>query len=150
VNFPSPRVVQHLHGHLGWLAALALVHPAIILRRTRRRALFATAASTALVTVTAAMGAAMYPDYRTQIKPALFAEAPSYGWAFERKEHIATAAVILAWTGLLAHLAAQWRDAAQGGERVARLAHGAYVAAAVSALVAASLGVAVACERSFF
>jgi hypothetical protein len=149
VNLISPRVVEHVHGHMGWLASLALVHPAILLRRTKRRALFATAAATVLVTLTAVMGAAMYPEYRTAIKPALFAEAPSLGWAFERKEHLATAAVLLAWAGLFAHLAAHRPNGRNEAERLARLAHGAYVAAAFSALLAASLGIAVACQRSF-
>jgi hypothetical protein len=144
-----PRIVQHVHGHIGWLAALALVHPAILLRRNGKRAMFAVVAATVLVTMAGVMGAVMYPDYRTQIKPALFAEAPAFGWAFERKEHLATAAVLLAWAGLAAHYAAHSRDGRSEAKRFARLAHGAYVAAAVSAILAASLGVAVACQRSF-
>jgi hypothetical protein len=151
------RFLEHAHGHIGWLAALALVHPAILLRRPRRRALLVGSIATLLATVAAVMGAVMYPSYRTQIKPVLFAEAPSIGWAFERKEHLATAAVLLAWVGLAAHFAAR-RTAATRGQpdspaddppRLARIAHGAYVAAAICALVTASLGIAVACQRSF-
>jgi hypothetical protein len=144
-----PRILQHVHGHIGWLSALALVHPAVLLRHTGRRATFAVVAATVLVTVTAAMGVVMYPAYRAEIKPALFAEAPSLGWAFERKEHLATAAVLLAWAGLAAHYAAHSRDGRHDAKRLAKVAHGAYVAAAVSAVVAATLGVAAACQRSF-
>ena len=105
------------------------------------------AIATVLATLAAVMGAAMYPAYRTHIKPALFAEAPAIGWAFERKEHLATAAVLLAWVGLAAHFAA--RPADGDTTRFARIAHGAYVGAAICALVTASLGIAVACQRSF-
>jgi hypothetical protein len=149
MSMSLPRVLQHIHGHMGWLAALALVHPAILLRRHGRRAMLAVGAATFLVTATAVLGAVMYPHYRSQIKPALFVEAPSLGWAFERKEHLATAAVLLAWAGLASHYAAHARGGRYDTRRFARFAHGAYIAAAVSALTAASLGVAVACQRSF-
>src|SRR5262249_29590388 len=72
VSLAWPRILEHVHGHVGWLAALALVHPAILLRRSTRRAMFAVVAATVLVTATAVMGAVMYPHYRVQIKPALF------------------------------------------------------------------------------
>jgi len=143
------RLVEHVHGHVGWLAALALVHPAILLRRRRRRALLSAVAGTALCTLAGVLGALMYRDYRERIKPLLFSEAPAFGWAFERKEHLGTAAVLLAWAGLSAHWAAHSSTTAGMNEPLGRLAHWAYVAAAVSALLAASLGVAVACQRSF-
>jgi hypothetical protein len=142
------RLLEHIHGHVGWLAALALWHPAILLRRPKRRAKLAASAATTLATVAAVMGATMYPAYRDRIKPILFAEAPAAGWAFERKEHLATAAVFLAWVGLAAHFAAH-RDVPSDAARLARVAHGAYLGAAICALVTASLGIAVACERSF-
>ncbi|MDB5220684.1 MAG: hypothetical protein JWO86_8611, partial [Myxococcaceae bacterium] len=28
----ATRLMEHVHGHLGWLAAATLVHPAIVLR----------------------------------------------------------------------------------------------------------------------
>jgi hypothetical protein len=148
MNVASLRLLEHAHGHIGWLAALALVHPAILLRRPRRRAMLAAGAATALATLAAVMGATMYPAYRTQIKPVLFAEAPAIGWAFERKEHLATAAVLLAWIGLASHYAAR-PTVAGDTARIARVAHGAYVAAALCAVVTATLGIAVACQRSF-
>ena len=36
--FDAARVGEHIHGHLGWLAAVALAHPAILLRQLGRRA----------------------------------------------------------------------------------------------------------------
>jgi hypothetical protein len=109
--------------------------------------MLAATLATALATLAALLGATMYPAYRTQIKPALFAEAPKVGWAFERKEHLATAAVLLAWVGLASHYAAGVD--AGNTVRLARISHAAYVGAALSALLAASLGIAVACQRSF-
>jgi hypothetical protein len=144
------RLLEHIHGHVSWLATLALLHPAILLRKPRRRALWAAGLATLLCSVGAAIGAVIYGEYRAQIKPLLFAEAPSLGWAFERKEHLGTAVVMLAWTGFAAHVAVGPSPTENGdGGRWARLAHAAYVAAAAAALVAAGLGMAVACQRSF-
>ena len=142
------RWLEHLHGHLGWLAVAALAHPAILLRRPRRRALRAAAAATAMVTVTAAFGATIYADYRTQLKPLLFAEEPAVAWAFERKEHLAVAAVALAWVGLGA-LLAEWRRPGGGPGRLDRVAFAAYVAATGAAFVTAALGLVVAIHRTF-
>jgi hypothetical protein len=141
------RLAEHIHGHLGWLAAASLVHPAILLRRGRRRALVACTAATVLVTAAGIMGAAIYGSYRSTIKPILFAQAPLLGWAFERKEHMATAAIVLSWAGLAAH----WANQRQGPEdaRTRNIARTAYMASAVLALLSASLGVAVASYRSF-
>jgi hypothetical protein len=139
------RLVEHVHGHVGWLAALALVHPALLLRR-RRRAWLAATLATLLVTLTGVLGALLYHDYRATLKPAIFATAPALGWAFERKEHLATAAIVLAWAGLVAHgYGRSEREPLQS----LRLAQLAYAAAALMALVSATLGVAVAAWRSF-
>src|SRR5262249_5072974 len=78
----AARVVEHIHGHLGWLAVAALVHPAVLLGRIQRRAMLAAASATAVSTGTGLLGAIMYPEYRRTIKPALFAGAPALGWAF--------------------------------------------------------------------
>jgi len=55
------RLVAHVHGQLGWVAALALAHPALMLRRPRRRVLAVAAAATILVTAAGALGASLYP-----------------------------------------------------------------------------------------
>lgn len=141
------RLVEHVHGHLGWLSTLALLHPAVLLRARPRRALLATALATGLVSVTGLLGVCLYPQYRAELKPAIFAASTSMGYAFERKEHLAIAVIVLAWVGLLAHWA-QCRER-ELGPTLARIAFVAYAGAAALALVSASLGVAVAVCRTF-
>jgi hypothetical protein len=140
------RAVEHVHGHLGWLATLALYHPAVLLRRPRRRAVGAVVAASVLVTMTGALGALIYPAYRSVVKPAIFAAAPLIGELFERKEHLGVAAVILAWTGTALHIGARPEPL---DFRASRAAFVAFVGAAVLATVAASLGSIVAVTRTF-
>jgi hypothetical protein len=139
-------LLEHLHGHLAGLATLALIHPAVLLRRARRRALFAATSATVLATVTAALGMVLYPAYRGALKPQIFLSSRALGNAFERKEHLAIAVVILAWVGLTAHAAA---ESGVSARHWARLSHIAYMGAAALAVLTAVLGVAVAVERTF-
>ena len=141
------RLVEHVHGHLAWLSTIALYHPAILLRRPRRRALSVALIATVLVTMAGLCGAILYPGYREVVKPALLAHAPHVGAAFERKEHLAVAAVILAWAGLAAHWAA-CRDRFTLA-RLERAAFVAYWGAAMLATTAATLGVIVAASATF-
>jgi len=138
--------LAHVHGHVGWLTALALAHPALLLWNPRRRALTVCAAATLLATATGGLGALLYPTYRTVIKPALFMTTRVAGLAFERKEHFGVAAVVLAWIGLAAHRAA-CRDLEQ--RELGRVAFVAYAGAAALAILTAALGTYVSVERSF-
>lgn len=142
------RALEHVHGHLGWLTVIALVHPAILLRRPARRAPLAAMLATLLVTVTAALGAATYPSYRTLLKQALFKETPTIGWMFERKEHLAIGVLAFAWAGLVAHL---WAPRFEGEARLrlASLAWRAYAIAAAFAALVAGIGTLVAVTTSF-
>jgi hypothetical protein len=142
------RAAEHLHGHLGWLAAAALVHPAIVLRTPERRAHLAVGLGVGMATLAAAIGVALYPAYREQLKPSIFAEAPALGFAFERKEHLAFGAVVLAWAGASAYLGAL---AAGAGARTSlrRASHACFVVAACFAVVTAALGTCVAAFRTF-
>jgi hypothetical protein len=141
------RCCEHVHGHVGWLAALALAHPAVLLRRPRRNAFGVGLAATILVTVAAALGALLYPAYRATVKPMLLAATPAVGALFERKEHLGVAALVLAWAGLGALALARRRDAA--APDLGRLAFVAYAGAAIVALVAASAGLVVGAHRTF-
>jgi hypothetical protein len=144
----SLRIAEHVHGHLGWLAAIALVHPAILLRRTSRRAHLAVALAAGTVTVVGAVGVSLYGSYRDKLRQPIFAHAPSIGYLFERKEHLDFGAILFSWAGALAYAAATRAD---GGvrESLRRAAHWAFVAAAVLAIATAALGTVVAAYRTF-
>ena len=142
------RVQEHLHGHLGWLAAIALVHPAIVLRDARRRANWAVGLSVAVVTVAAALGVLMYEAYRETLRQPIFAAAPAFGYLFERKEHLAFGAVMLSWVGGISYVASSSANA-DVRESLRKAAHRAFIAAAVLAIATASLGTIVAAYRTF-
>ncbi len=142
------RVLEHVHGHLGWLTVVVLLHPVIVLRRPGRRAPLAVSLATALPVVTGVLGGWIYPEYRVRLKQQIFLDAPTLGWCFERKEHLAVFAISLACAGCVAHLAAP-RFPVASRELVSRAAHRAYSGAFLLALVAAALGTSVAVFRTF-
>lgn len=141
-------LVAHVHGHLGWLAAASLVHPAVVLRRAGRRAHVAVASSVGLVTLAAALGAWLYPAYRESLRALVFLDARALGLAFERKEHLAFGAVLLAWSGAAAYVAA-WRAEGPLSVTLRRASHRAFVASAAFAVIAAVLGTLVAARHAF-
>ena len=142
------RLLERVHGHLGWLSVAALLHPAILLRQRKRRARLSVSLATGFVVVTALLGAYIYPAYRDRLKQHLFIHAPTLGWMFERKEHMPVGDEAFALVGCVSHLALPL--VAGGPEHsLARLAHWAFVLAFAFALVAAVLGVSVASYRSF-
>jgi hypothetical protein len=142
------RLLEHVHGHLGWLAAALLIHPAILLRRLRRRAHLAVALSASLVTLVGAAGVSMYSEYGLRIRQSLFLHAPRYGWLFERKEHLAFGAIALVWAGAAAYAGAE-RAEGELYDRLRVLSFRAFAAAAALAVIAAALGTAVAVYKSF-
>jgi hypothetical protein len=151
-RFLSPldplRAGEHLHGHLGWLAVIALVHPAVLLRRPARRAPWSVGLAVAVVTLTAAIGVTLYPAYRETLRQPIFASSMRFGYLFEQKEHLAFGAVMFAWTGAVGYVAEGF---ARGTVRAAlrRAAHLAFVGAATFAFVAAVLGTLVATYKTF-
>jgi hypothetical protein len=143
------RMLEHIHGHLGWLSVAALLHPAIFLRNPRRRARLSASLATGFVVVTALLGATIYPLYRERIKQRIFIEAPKLGWMFERKEHLAVGAAAFALVGCISHLSLPL-VADDGVKRtLARLAHRAFVVSFALAVIVAVLGVSVASYKSF-
>ena len=147
-DYDPIRVLEHVHGHLGWLSAAALLHPAILLRNSKRRAHLSVALAVGFVTVTGAIGAFLYAPYRDRVKQQLFIHAPSVGYLFERKEHLAFGAIFLAWAGGVAYAAA---IRAEEPLRIPlrRFAFLAFVFACGLTLCTAVLGVAVAVVRTF-
>jgi hypothetical protein len=147
-NVDRVRWVEHIHGHLGWLAAMALVHPAILLRRSERRAPLSVALAAAIVTLVGALGITLYVPYRDELRQPIFAHAPTIGYLFERKEHLAFGAILFAWAGALTYAAAS-PVAGRLRESLRRTAHWAFVASAVLAVVVAALGTIVATYKTF-
>jgi hypothetical protein len=143
------RVLERIHGHVGWLSVAALLHPAILLRNPMRRARLAVLLTTLFVVATALLGGYLYPEYRSSLKQQIFIEVPKLGWMFERKEHLAVGAVCLALAGCVAHLSLPIFDQEDTKRTAARLAHRAFVASFVLALLVAVLGVTVASYKSF-
>lgn len=131
-----------LHGHLGLLAAIALLHPAITLTpartpggKLRPGTRWSVALAATLVTGTFAAGWVLYPGYRQVDKPRLLQGAFPIAQLFESKEHLAFYAVVLAWGGCALVFAAPSARAA------ARVCFG---AAAVLTLLVGVLGSVVA------
>jgi hypothetical protein len=142
------RLGEHVHGHLGWLAVLAFAHPAVLLRNRRRRAHWSVALAVVVSTCAAGLGIGLYGPYRERLRPAIFAASPMVGYWFERKEHLAFAAIVLGWAGAVAYFgAASGGDSAR--ESLRRAAHCAFVAATLLSIAVAILGVLVATVRSF-
>ncbi len=142
------RVLQSIHGHLGMLAAAALLHPAIVLRRGRPlgyRGRWAVSLSTAFTLLAYSAGIAIYADYRNLVKRALFHENLHAGMLFETKEHLALAVVCLALGGLVAALVAPPR--ARALRRAAAIT---YALAAALCLLTGGLGVYVTSVRGFW
>jgi hypothetical protein len=146
--FDPVRIREHLHGHIGWLAAIALVHPAILLRSTQRRAHLSVGLAVGVVTLAATLGVTIYTAYRDTLRQPIFASSETIGYLFERKEHLAFGAVFFAWTGGVAYTAATLANP-DLRELLRKAAHGAFVAAALFALVTAVLGTVVATYRTF-
>lgn len=141
------RLLEHVHGHLGWLAVAALVHPAVVLRNPRRRAKLAVVLSVSLSTVASALGGFLYYFYSHQLRRAVYAASMRHGMMFERKEHLAFGALALAWAGAAMHLFARSDD--EVGRSRARFAHWTFVAAAVLAAIVGVLGTLVGSFKTF-
>ena len=142
------RLCQHVHGHLGWLAAALLAHPALVLRNEKRRAHLAVLLATGAVTLGAGLGAWLYVGYRDRLKQQIFIHAPSIGLIFERKEHLAFASVVLAWAGCAAYFGAI-RSTPAVRSTLRKIAFRAFAFSAALAIVVSALGTAVAVYKSF-
>ncbi len=143
------RVLERIHGHLGWLAVASLLHPAILLANPKRRARLSVVLSTLMVALTCGLGVWIYPEYRARIKQHIFIELPKLGWMFERKEHLAVGVGVFTLLGCLAHLSAPMFEDEPTRLVVSKTAHRAFVIAFVLALIVAVLGVSVASYKSF-
>jgi len=141
------RLFETIHGHFGVLAAAALVHPALLLRKgaplTRGKS-WSLALSALLTVLTFGSGTLIYPSYTRIVKRELFYASTRAGLLFETKEHLAFAVLCLTLGALLAAVAAP--RAATELRRAAALL---FALAAALCLLSAGLGSYVASLRGF-
>ncbi len=140
VNWVS--VLEHVHGHVGCLAAAAVTHPALVLRK-KDRADWAVASAVFFVLSAVAMGTYLYPIYRSRIKQRIFIETPAIGYLFERKEHLAYVATVLTIAGGVFYLLGRRGDA-----RLRMLAQRSFAISALAAWLTFLFGIVVAATRS--
>lgn len=139
------RLLQHTHGALGVLAAALLIHPAILAFRGRKRAARSLFYAMIGLALAFSSGLVLYPQYRIRVKPDLFRISSFMGYMFERKEHLAFAAVCMFVTGF-----ALYGLAARGASGVSHKWAGTLLAVAAGATVlTAILGIVIASTRDF-
>ncbi|MBO6937149.1 MAG: hypothetical protein JJ863_19420 [Deltaproteobacteria bacterium] len=145
------RLLESLHGHFGILAAVALMHPAWLLRRGKplsRGARWSVGLTAVVTSVAFGLGLFIYEPYREIVKRQLFAFDRGAGWLFETKEHLAFAVIALTMGATVAAFATA-RQRTPEARRIRRFSAAAYGAAAVLCLVVVALGTYVASLRSF-
>lgn len=141
-------LLEKFHGHLAVLAVAACFHPPLILRRARRTSRgvrLSGYAASALMVSSIALGWFIYPEYRATLRARIYQANPSFGHAFEVKEHFGTYAVALAVAGAIA----MWLSRRPDGQPLVPLIRKLYLAAAVLSAIAAGLGVAIASFAGF-
>jgi heme A synthase len=141
------RLLESVHGHLGVLAAVALLHPTILLWRGRpatRGVRWSIGLTTFLVAAAYAAGIAIYGDYRQLVKRPLFRDDVAAGLLFETKEHLAFVALVLT-------LGAVWPSLAKGpeGEPQRRMAARLWAGAALACWLVGAMGTWVQSLRGF-
>lgn len=141
------RLFETIHGHLGVLAAAALLHPAILLRKGQPlspRLRLAVLLSTSAVVLAFSTGLYIYPSYRNAVRPALFHASTRAGFLFETKEHLAFAVISTALGACVCALSAP-REA----RALRQAASVSYAVGALLCIVTVCLGSYVASVRGF-
>jgi hypothetical protein len=142
------RLLEHTHGHLGWLAAASLLHPAILLRNRKRRAHLSVFLATLFVTVVGGLGVLLYGPYRDILKQRIFIDTRWVGLLFERKEHLAFGAIVLSWGGAVAYAVASGAGE-ELREPLRTFAFRAFAVATALAVGTAVLGTVVSAYKTF-
>ena len=99
MGFDVVRIAEHIHGHLGWLAAAALTHPAILLRKTKRKAHLSVALSTGFATSQGVLGAWLYGPYRDQLKQRIFIDDVVVVSAQHVRRSLGARLALILWCG---------------------------------------------------
>ena len=141
------RILTSVHGMLGVLAAAALFHPAILMRRGQalsRGARWSIGLSTAFAIAAFSLGIAIYESYRSSVKYMLFRANVKAGYLFETKEHLAFVVVSLAAGACLCAFASP-----RNARSLRQAAAATYLSAAMVATVVVCLGVYVTAIHTF-
>ncbi len=106
-------LAERLHGQLGWLGLAVLLHPVISLRSpiSSRGARLSAVLALLLTALPYAIGLAIYPTYREQVKPGLAQASGGWALAFELKEHLAFFTISLVLGGTVVLLTGQRQPA---------------------------------------
>lgn len=141
------RLLESVHGHLGALAAVALVHPAFFLwsgRPATRGVRLSIALTALLITAAYFFGIGIYGDYRATVKRPLFRDSVTAGLLFETKEHLAFVSLMLALGAILPSLARGPEGASQR-----RMAARLWAASAVACWLVGAMGTWIQSIRGF-
>lgn len=141
------RILEALHGHAAALAAAALVHPALLLRKgapMSSRTKLAVGLTVAMVVSAFGSGLFIYGAYVDQVRVQLFLESERAGLLFETKEHIAFGVTAISvGAAVCAFSAPKEARALRQGAAVA------FAVAAVLCLVTSGLGTFIAGVHGF-
>ena len=131
------HLIARAHGVVAWIAtaALAVALPQIFRAARGRVTIAISAAAAAAITLCGVLGVLLEAAYRSRIRQQIFVRSPSLGWLFERKQHLAFGAIVLAWCTLSTMVAAQL---SRDPERARDL----HAAARLAGIVAAGLALA--------
>jgi adenylosuccinate lyase len=155
VSLEALQALARLHGVAAWLATVTLIAAAWAQAsgRARRLTVALGAAAATLALAAGGLGFALHDGYRARIRQKLFLQSATLGWLFERKQHLAFAAVLLAVAAAAITIATRRLEARPGAEAVThelkRASTFAWSAAAVLALTASVTSVIVAGRMSF-
>jgi uncharacterized BrkB/YihY/UPF0761 family membrane protein len=141
------RILESLHGHFAVLAAAALLHPAILMRKgapLSRGGRWSVALTALSVALAFGSGLTIYKAYVAQVRVPLFLRNDRAGLLFETKEHLAFAVVTIA----LGAAACAWWAPSEARE-LRRAAAVAFAAAAALCIATAILGTYVAGVHGF-
>lgn len=141
------RALEAMHGVLGVLAVGALLVPAVLTTARRGRFRVPIVIATLVASFAGAVGLFLYPSYSRLLKRAIYTASRTHGVMFERKEHLAVAAIAFAWAGCLAYVSTP-REPESAASRAA-FARWCFVFSASIAIVVAVMGTMVASLRTF-
>jgi hypothetical protein len=142
------RTLARWHAVAAWAATIAVLIAALLHAR-RRLPAWAGALAAALALAAGGLGLALEEPYRSRLRQKLFLKAPSLGWLFERKLHLAVGALLLALAAAAALGAARHARREAVRRDLGRAAAFAFAAAA-ALMIAASIAATVVARKTSF